>query len=332
MYKPDQQNKVLYFLLVVFVLLGGCSTQHVINYETEVSKPSEDEVIGQADEEKDPLEGFNRAMYQFNDTVDTLIAEPITVVYKWIFPQFVQDGVSNFYSNLNGFNVLVNDFLQGKFSQGLSDTGRLVLNSTAGLAGIVDVASHVGLEQHDEDFEQTLAVWGVPSGPYLVLPFVGPATLRGIPGFVVDAAGHPVTYLPIPFAAVGALNARANAEGALKFIDEAALDPYVFTRESYLQFREHQIKDGENDTPDDLLDFNEELFEDEAFEEEEAGSGQGSAEHPGLDDALTTGHAHESAPVQTDKIKPDQETADKSAAEKDISTHQAAHPADGNFQ
>lgn len=269
MFYQRQQKKLLIFitLLLTLFLFTGCSTQHVVKPETTEAENATSDLPDEEEAETDPLEGFNRAMFRFNETVDTYLAEPITNVYTFIMPQFVLNGVSNFYSNLNGFNVILNDVLQAKFKQSLSDTGRLALNSTVGLAGLIDVATYAGLDQHDEDFEQTLAVWGVPSGPYLVLPFVGPGTLRGIPGYVVDAAGHPVTYLPIGFAVVGALNRRANAEGSLKFIDEAALDPYVFTRESYLQFREHQIKDGKGDVSDQLSDFDEALFDDELYED-----------------------------------------------------------------
>ncbi len=266
-FQHRQKTRFFILWLLLLFLLPGCSTQHVVKSDSTSENISADDP-DEAEAEADPLEGFNRAMFGFNETVDTFVAEPITKVYTYVMPNFMLEGVSNFYSNLNGFNNIINDVLQAKFEQGLSDTGRLALNSTLGMAGFIDVATYVGLEQHDEDFEQTLAVWGVPSGPYLVLPFVGPGTLRGIPGYVVDAAGHPVTYLPVGFAVVGALNRRANAQGSLKFIDEAALDPYVFTRESYLQFREHQIKDGKGEVKDQLTDFDEALFEDEFFEEE----------------------------------------------------------------
>jgi phospholipid-binding lipoprotein MlaA len=127
------------------------------------------------------------------------------------------------------------------------------MNSTLGMAGLFDVAKSVGLEQNDEDFDQTLAVWGVPQGSYIVLPFLGPITTRGIPGAVFDSAANPATYISpiIPIQALSMVNARANAEGSLKFIDEAALDPYVFTRESFLQWRNHLASDGK-ESPSDL--------------------------------------------------------------------------------
>ena len=150
--------------------------------------------------------------------------------------------------------------------KGLTIRYVFVMNTTLGMAGLFDVAQTVGLEQNDEDFEQTLAVWGVPQGNYLVIPFVGPITARGIPGAVFDTAANPISYVgaPLlsyyigaPIQAVSLINKIANAEGALKFIDEAALDPYVFTRESFLQWRSHLASDGktESSTDIDMLDI-----------------------------------------------------------------------------
>jgi phospholipid-binding lipoprotein MlaA len=216
--------------------------------------------------ENDPMEGFNRAMFGFNEKVDTYIAEPIANAYKWITPKFVQTGISNFYANTKTVNVVLNDVLQGKLKQSAQDTGRFLVNSTIGVAGLFDVASRVGLDQHDEDFDQTLAVWGVPTGAYLVLPILGPSTARGIPGSVVDTAANPVTYVGFPVQALGMLNARANAEGALKFIDEAALDPYVFTRESFLQWRDYLSSDGKAKAAAVTDEFEDELEENVAEE------------------------------------------------------------------
>lgn len=260
---------VFILFVMLTLLVSGCATEHVIVEQTPVAEQEAPLVEAEPEvNEKDPYEGFNRAMYGFNEKVDTYVADPITTAYKWVFPQFIQTGVSNFYTNLKGISVVLNDFLQGKFKQGGIDTGRFLLNSTVGLAGIIDVATYAGIEQNEEDFGQTLAVWGVPTGSYLVLPFLGPTTARGIPGGVVDAIANPVTYAPWGFAAVGALNRRANAEGSLKFIDEAALDPYVFTRESYLQWREHLATDGQSETSDDLLEFEDEYFEEDLIEED----------------------------------------------------------------
>lgn len=212
----------------------------------------------------DPYEGFNRAMYDFNDGVDTYFAAPLANGYKFITPSFVQTGVNNFFTNLKGVNVVLNDLLQAKFIQSAADLGRFTLNTTAGVGGLIDVAKYAGLEQNEEDFDQTLAVWGVPQGAYLVLPFVGPSTMRGAPASAFDSAANPATYagiasgwVSVPVQFMSAVNARANAEGALKFINEAAMDKYVFTRESFLQWRKNLESDGKvSATIEDELSFN----------------------------------------------------------------------------
>jgi phospholipid-binding lipoprotein MlaA len=208
----------------------------------------------------DPYESFNRKMYDFNESVDHYVASPIANGYKAVTPDFLQTGVFNFFNNLKNFNVVINDVLQAKFSQSASDMGRLTMNTTAGLGGFFDVAKHVGLEQNDEDFDQTFAVWGIPKGSYLVLPLLGPMTTRSAPASAFDAATNPASYASIPANYISApvqfmsaLNARANAEGALKFINEAAMDKYVFTRESFLQWRQNLESDGKVNMDDDLM-------------------------------------------------------------------------------
>ena len=226
-------------LIGVAMALAGCATTGVTEQQTNVKKA-------------DPYENINRKVFVFNDTVDDYVAKPISDAYKWITPQFAQTGVYNFFSNLKNINVVINDVLQAKFAQSAHDTGRLALNTTMGLGGFVDVATQVGLERNDEDFDQTLAVWGVPQGSYLVIPFIGPSTIRGIPGAAFDTAANPSSYVGLPVQLISLLNTRANAEGALKFIDEAALDPYVFTRESFLQWRNNLATDGKTESSLDL--------------------------------------------------------------------------------
>lgn len=201
----------------------------------------------------DPYEGFNRSMYGFNMTVDRYFLKPVANGYKWVTPDFMQTGVTNFFTNLKGINVVLNDLLQGKFEQGARDAGRFTTNSTIGLFGLFDVATDLGLENNVEDFGQTLAVWGVGQGPYLVLPLFGPTTLRDGSAVIVDKAANPGTYVP-GTGIVEGINDRANAEGALNFIDEAALDPYVFTRESFLQYRQNLVNDGKGDATSYDLD------------------------------------------------------------------------------
>ena len=251
-------------LIGAAIILGGCATTEVVEQPTVENKV-------------DPYENFNRKMFVFNDHVDNYVAEPISNAYKWITPQFMQTGVFNFFNNLKNVNVVINDVLQAKFAQSAEDTGRLAINSTVGLGGLFDVAKHVGLEQNEEDFDQTLAVWGVPQGSYLVLPILGPSTARGIPGAVFDTAANPATYIGMPVQLMAMLNARASAEGALKFIDEAALDPYVFTRESFLQWRNNLATDGKSE---DSLDVD--ALGDEPLDGDKgAASGQASSADAG---------------------------------------------------
>ncbi len=232
-------------LVAVAFQIGGCATTSV-----QEQGGLEAHEVNAAD----PYEGFNRTMFNFNDSLDSYLFEPIVDGYKWITPDILETGVSNVFTNMKGISVVINDILQGKFNQGAQDTGRFLINSTVGIGGIFDIATHAGLEQNDEDFAQTLAVWGVPRGPYLVLPVLGPATVRGIPGAVVDTAANPVSYLSWPVAAMAALERRASEDGSLQFIDEAAVDPYVFTREAFIQHREYLAADGKVEYDgDDLL-------------------------------------------------------------------------------
>ncbi|MDI1230039.1 MAG: VacJ family lipoprotein [Methylobacter sp.] len=257
-------------LIVVALTLGGCATTGDVAHQAVVNKT-------------DPYENVNRKIFGFNDSVDNYVAEPVSIAYKWITPQFMQTGVFNFFNNLKNVNVVINDVLQAKFSQGAEDTGRFAINSTIGLGGLVDVAKHVGLEQNEEDFDQTLAVWGVPQGSYLVLPILGPSTARGIPGAVFDAAANPVSYIGMPVQLLAMLNARASAEGALKFIDEAALDPYVFTRESFLQWRNNLATDGKAEASFDMDDLEDESLDGDnsaAFSQDS--SGDAHTDKPGF--------------------------------------------------
>ncbi|MCK9606244.1 MAG: VacJ family lipoprotein [Methylomonas sp.] len=209
----------------------------------------------------DPYEGFNRSMYGFNMGLDRYLLKPVADSYKFITPDFMQTGVTNFFNNLKGINVVLNDLLQGKFEQSASDLGRFTTNSTIGLLGLFDVATPLGLSQNVEDFGQTLAVWGVDQGPYLVLPVLGPTTARDGGGIIFDKAANPGTYVP-GTGIVEGINERANAEGALNFINEAALDPYVFTRESFLQYRNNLINDGKTDIDSFDLDIDEAMDND----------------------------------------------------------------------
>ena len=268
--------KVSSAILVMAFTLAGCATtgraEHAANKD-------------------DPYENVNRAMYVFNDKLDDYLAAPVSKVYNKITPQFARTGVFNFFNNLKNINVIVNDALQAKFMQGARDSGRLLLNSTLGLGGFVDVATDTGLDLNIEDFDQTLAVWGVPTGSYLVLPIIGPSTMRGIPGFAFDVAANPSSYLGMPIQLVSLLNTRATAEGALKFIDEASLDPYVFTRESFLQWRNNLATDGKSESS---MDFGDDLDELNSGAKELSAKGQSAPQ----DDSKAKHKLELSAPLQ----------------------------------
>ncbi len=266
-HKKFMLNIALPLLVSAFLLLAGCASTDTVPVGSDVVE-AEVPDISIEEVEVDPYEGFNRKMFVFNEKLDDYVAEPVSDAYLWVTPQFVQTGIANFFNNLKDINVVLNDVMQGKVGQGAEDTGRFAVNSTVGLLGFFDVATKLGLEKHDEDFAQTLAVWGVPQGPYLVLPVLGPSTSRGVPGGIFDAAANPATYVGLPVQLVQMLNARANAEGALNFIDEAALDPYVFTRESFLQFRKHLITDGNSEITDDMLDFEDDFYDEDEISSE----------------------------------------------------------------
>jgi phospholipid-binding lipoprotein MlaA len=244
MYHKAKKNKIVTLLSVLccssVLVLSGCATT------TTTAIKSNAEV--------DPYEDFNRSMFSFNQALDEYVAEPVVEAYNWVTPHFVQTGIGNFFSNLKDINVVLNDMMQAKFLQSGEDTGRFLLNSTVGLAGLFDVATEVGLPKHEEDFDQTFAVWGIPQGPYLVLPILGPTTGRGITGSILDTATNPASYVGYPIQALSLLNERANADSSLKIVDEAALDTYAFTREAFLQARKNLITDGKAVLTDDLLD------------------------------------------------------------------------------
>jgi phospholipid-binding lipoprotein MlaA len=203
-----------------------------------------------ANNPKDPFEKFNRAMFTFNDTVDQVALKPVATAYKAVLPSFVQRGIGNFFGNLNDVWSGTNNLMQGKGEAGLSDFSRFVVNSTFGVIGLIDVASEVGLRKHDEDFGQTLGYWGVPSGPYLMLPLMGPSTLRDTMALPIDGQGDlwrykdPVNVRNIG-TAVSLVDQRAALLDASNLMEEAALDRYEFIRDSYLQRRQNKVFDGE---------------------------------------------------------------------------------------
>jgi phospholipid-binding lipoprotein MlaA len=199
---------------------------------------------------RDPLEGFNRAMYTFNEKFDKYLLKPVAQGYRAVVPAFARQGIANFFRNLGEPVVAVNNLLQGKFKEAGTDLLRLVINTTLGLAGLFDPASAMGLEKHDEDFGQTLAVWGVGEGPYLVLPIFGPSTLRDAFGLAVDYNLYPPTHMEETstrdkLSAANLVSRRAQLLDATDILEQAGgEDPYVFVREFYRQRRRNQIFDG----------------------------------------------------------------------------------------
>lgn len=205
-----------------------------------------------SEENLDPWQGFNRAMFSFNDTLDAYALKPVAKGYKAVMPDVAEQGVSNFFDNLSDIGTMINNLLQGKFEAAGQDFARVSFNSTIGLAGFIDVATSMGIEKHDEDFGQTLGYWGVGSGPYLVLPFFGPSTVRDGIGLVPDTLVDPVYHLDDNGArnAVYAVRVISDRAELLKSEELIAGDKYTFIRDAYLQKREFAINDGEENYDD----------------------------------------------------------------------------------
>lgn len=199
---------------------------------------------------KDPIEGYNRAMFSFNETVDKAVIKPVAQGYNYVTPQPVQTGVSNFFGNLADIWTSVNNLLQGKPGDALSDAGRVLINSTVGILGLFDVATPMGLEKHEEDFGQTLGRWGVGDGAYVVLPILGPRTVRDTVGLAADIYTDPVRDADAhrgyrnTAIALRAIDTRADLLKAEDALEAAALDKYAYVRDAYLQHRRSAIYDG----------------------------------------------------------------------------------------
>jgi phospholipid-binding lipoprotein MlaA len=206
---------------------------------------------GGAANPRDPLEPFNRAVYQFNDTVDSYALKPVAQGYQKYVPLTVQLVVTSFFSNFEDLYTGANNLLQAKPRDALVDVTRFVVNSTLGFAGFADVASAIGMPKHSEDFGQTLGRWGVPSGPYLVIPLLGPSTIRDAPARAVDIYASPTSQIfsdvPVRNSMFGLrlVSDRASLLEAEKVILGAALDPYSLIRDGWLQRRRNAIYDGD---------------------------------------------------------------------------------------
>ncbi len=239
----------------VFTVMTGCAMTQ--SADLEVS-------------DNDPLESVNRPIYWVNDFLDRRIAEPVVDAYVDYTPRPIQKSVSNFFDNVAYPNVILNDFLQGKGKQGIEDSGRFLVNSTFGFFGIWDMATPLGLKAHDEDFGQTLGVWGMDENVYLVLPFIGPNSTRDALDLGVNTVTNILFYVStpvvVPVALLGFIDKRAKLGEAVRFRDENAVEPYLFTREAYLQHRKFLIYDGDPPIDNDFsLD---DIFTDLEVEEE----------------------------------------------------------------
>ncbi len=225
--------------------------------------------------EHDPLEKYNRLMFRFNQRLDEVALRPLAEQYRNHTPAIVRQGVRNFFSNIGDIGVVANSALQGKLEQAMWDTSRLTVNTVAGVGGVIDVASMLDLKKNNEDFGQTFGVWGVPEGPYIVLPVLGPRTMRSAVGTAFDTYLQAEALGALSEAAAGqeavtemlalnVINQREQLIGKDTLLAEAALDPYVFTREAYLAMRRCQVEDcdkidyeaapDENSTGADQLD------------------------------------------------------------------------------
>lgn len=254
----NNKNNLIFLILLLATGLGsGCASSGT----------------QKANGDPDPLEPANRVFYNVNEGLDRFLLKPVAKGYAKVTPNLVRSSVTNFFANLSYLNVIVNDILQGKIDQGLSDMSRMLFNSTIGIGGLFDVSTGLGLPEHNEDFGQTLAVWGTAQGAYLYFPVVrGPSTVRDSPDIATSTLLNPITYvtntIAFPLTALNIINIRANLLDETSIRDEAALDPYAFTREAYLQRREYLIYDG-NPPTEEYDEIFEDLPEDDLFSDTE---------------------------------------------------------------
>jgi len=199
----------------------------------------------------DPFEPMNRAVFSFNEVTDDYLIKPIAEAYRFVLPEFARTGVTNFFGNINDVLIGANNLLQGKPAEAANDIGRFFINSTIGILGLFDVATDMGLDKNKEDFGQTLGVWGVPDGPYVVLPLFGASNVRDAVGFVVDIETDFILNSDklnkdqkISSTVLRIVNLRANLLDSGQLLDDAAFDKYSFVRDGYLQRRRNQIYDG----------------------------------------------------------------------------------------
>lgn len=207
---------------------------------------------------KDPFEGWNRGVFSFNEAVDTAVLKPAAQAYRDVVPEYLRGLVDNVFGNIADAWSVINHFLQGKVESGLTMGMRVVTNSVLGFGGLLDIGTEIGLERQSEDFGQTLGRWGMPPGPYLVLPILGPSTLRDTAALAADMQVSPSTFIDdtratqLSVTLLQAVSTRAGLLGASKVLDDVALDKYSFLRDAYLARRRNQVYDGNPpEVPDD---------------------------------------------------------------------------------
>lgn len=215
--KLNNTNAKTLFAVTTLTLLNACASAPTVDL-------------------RDPYEGWNRKVQWFNDGLDDYLLRPVAQSYQWVMPDFADRGVSNFFSNIDDVGVTVNSALQGEFAQAGSDSARLVVNTTAGLGGLFDVASLIDLPKHKENFDKTLGVWGLGTGPYLVLPIFGPSSARGLAGMTLEMVSNPLQYVSGlgMISMLDVVDKRADMLGMDKVVNEAATDRYTFFKNMYL--------------------------------------------------------------------------------------------------
>ena len=216
-----------------------------------------------SEEISDPFEDINRDIFIFNEKLDEKLLKPAAIAYRKVTPQFARSGVTNFFNNLEEIDTTINQVLQGEIKYAFNDAGRFVINTTIGLFGLIDVASKMGLERHEEDFGQTLGVWGFDSGPYIMIPFLGPSNPRDllsrpISSFLSGTFAMEDDDVKITFVGIDSLETRERLLDAETLIIG---DKYIFVKDAYVQSREYEIKNGSTED-DEFLDDMEDIFGD----------------------------------------------------------------------
>lgn len=297
------QHSMLYrcFALIALLLCAGCTTLD--------GPPNPD----------DPYESFNRTMFEFNDQVDKYAFKPAAKGYNYVMPDFASKGVSNFFNNLDDIVVFVNQLFQFKLQKALATSARFVFNSTFGLFGLIDVATHMDLPKQNEDFGQTLAVWGVPSGPYVVLPLIGPRNIRDSAGLFVDwtyfdpVLNRQTTRQSLLTLTVKYIDVRAGLLKASNVLEDTVPDRYAFVRDAWLSRREFLIYDGNppQEFSDEDLFKDENLFEDEKLFDDKGLNEEGALHKNAMENNL--GITVKKGPTRktdaTEKIDKDKEDA-----------------------